>query len=459
MAEKGKILLLLLLLAITGNGWSQSIPWTVQVTGSNHTLFLNASIQPSYQGQPLETGDAIGIFYDSLGSLKCAGLLEWTQTDGYITAYGNSAGVKGFADQERFKFKLWKKTTNCIVDSVLVSFEPADGALVTATDFYTEGGISQIASLKGMDASITYPKLKYCNNEVSATPTLVGKIPSLTFSAPSGLNMDPNTGIIDPSKSIPSSYKVVFQTSTCIPQNTVTITIVAAPITKLGNDTIICQGTSLNLNAQNVGNNIVWSTGATSSSITVNNAGSYKVQVSNADACMARDTIKVDTYELDLQKFKKQLLPVDCKNTGQLIIDESSIVKGFAPYHYTLTSLYNGKILQSDVPIIPLQDGDYTLSISDRNGCKKTYSETLEITRIDNCDYPVLAPNSTGALSSFFVSYTGIVKIYDKRGTCLKQLQAPAHWDGKDEGGSQVPMGDYYLVSEGQESIIITVLR
>ncbi|HTF81626.1 MAG TPA: hypothetical protein VL947_07870, partial [Cytophagales bacterium] len=86
----------MLLLTITGNGWSQSIPWTVKVTGANHTLFISEAVAPSYAGMPLDMGDAIGVFYDSAGTLTCAGILEWTGVDTYITAYGSFAGAHGF---------------------------------------------------------------------------------------------------------------------------------------------------------------------------------------------------------------------------------------------------------------------------------------------------------------------------------------------------------------------------
>jgi gliding motility-associated-like protein len=61
---------------------------------------------------------------------------------------------------------------------------------------------------------------------------------------------------------------------------------------ELGSDTTICQGASLLLDAGNSGSTFLWSTGATTGSITVQVSGTYAVTVSNG-ACTATDAIEV----------------------------------------------------------------------------------------------------------------------------------------------------------------------
>lgn len=60
----------------------------------------------------------------------------------------------------------------------------------------------------------------------------------------------------------------------------------------LGNDTTICQGNTLTLNAQNPGSTYLWSTGATTQTIIVNSTGTYWVNVTSI-SCSATDTIHV----------------------------------------------------------------------------------------------------------------------------------------------------------------------
>lgn len=70
--------------------------------------------------------------------------------------------------------------------------------------------------------------------------------------------------------------------------------VVLAPLVSvaLGNDTTICQGQSITLDAGTSGSNYLWSTGATTQSINVLANGTYSVSVSNA-ACSASDAIEV----------------------------------------------------------------------------------------------------------------------------------------------------------------------
>ena len=74
--------------------------------------------------------------------------------------------------------------------------------------------------------------------------------------------------------------------------DTVTVTIAASPVVNLGNDTTLCQGQTLTLDAGNPGDTYLWSTGANTQTITVNANGTYWVNV-NVGACADTDTIVV----------------------------------------------------------------------------------------------------------------------------------------------------------------------
>ncbi|MFA6057991.1 MAG: T9SS type A sorting domain-containing protein [Taibaiella sp.] len=65
------------------------------------------------------------------------------------------------------------------------------------------------------------------------------------------------------------------------------------PIVHLGNDTSVCNGVTLKLDAGTQGIEYFWSTGATTSSITVSTAGSYNVFVTNGEGCIKTDTITI----------------------------------------------------------------------------------------------------------------------------------------------------------------------
>jgi gliding motility-associated-like protein len=77
------------------------------------------------------------------------------------------------------------------------------------------------------------------------------------------------------------------------------VSISPGPIVDLGNDTIICPGSTLFLDAGNAGMNYKWSTGAVSQIIPVETPGTYSVLVKNGE-CIGVDEILIDdcSYQL-----------------------------------------------------------------------------------------------------------------------------------------------------------------
>jgi ethanolamine utilization microcompartment shell protein EutS len=93
----------------------------------------------------------------------------------------------------------------------------------------------------------------------------------------------------------PGTYWVRATNSNgCSNSDTITITLGSSPIVTLGSDTAYCQGSTINLYAGfGVGNSYLWSTNATSSSITVGTSGTYSVIVTNTIGCQSSDIINI----------------------------------------------------------------------------------------------------------------------------------------------------------------------
>ncbi len=90
-------------------------------------------------------------------------------------------------------------------------------------------------------------------------------------------------------------YKVTASDSTgCSGTDSATVTVNPSPLLSLGNDTAACAGSNLTITASGTGS-FSWSTGATTSSITVNPAQdtTYSVTLTAANSCTASDTIAV----------------------------------------------------------------------------------------------------------------------------------------------------------------------
>ncbi len=103
-----------------------------------------------------------------------------------------------------------------------------------------------------------------------------------------------STGATSPTISVGStgSYSVINSLNGCIAKDTINVTVNPPPAVNLGNDTTICQGNSVQLNAASQNASYLWNTGATSATLSVNTTGKYWV-TSTVGTCSAADTINV----------------------------------------------------------------------------------------------------------------------------------------------------------------------
>ena len=89
----------------------------------------------------------------------------------------------------------------------------------------------------------------------------------------------------------PGEYWVeVTDANGCSNRDTITLTMVPRPSVNLGDDQMICQGTSAIFDAGSGFSAYLWSTGATSQSINADQYGEYWVEITDANGCTNRDT-------------------------------------------------------------------------------------------------------------------------------------------------------------------------
>lgn len=88
------------------------------------------------------------------------------------------------------------------------------------------------------------------------------------------------------------NYFVTVTNSICSVNDSIKVIFTAPPIIDLGDDTTLCPGASIMLNAGNPGASYLWSNGATTQSITVSSEGYYSV-TGTIGKCSAADTIHV----------------------------------------------------------------------------------------------------------------------------------------------------------------------
>lgn len=167
------------------------------------------------------------------------------------------------------------------------------------------------------------------------------------------------------SSSIPapaSGTYIVYATAGCDTRvDTFGVTYHPMPVISLGNDTGFCVGNTLVLSsAQPAGSDYLWSTGATSSSITVSATGAYWLQVTSSFGCVSADTIHITVTSIPVV----DLGPDTTVCTGAPLTLQSSVT-------YPATNTYLWSSGTSASSYIATATGTYWLEVFDF-GCHAT---------------------------------------------------------------------------------------
>jgi len=148
-------------------------------------------------------------------------------------------------------------------------------------------------------------------------------------------------------------------TSTC----SKTVTVSAPIVCSITGDTSICQGQTTQLCAPSGCAKYLWSTGATTSCITVGTAGTYTVTITNAAGCTST-----------CSKTVTILAAPDCTITGPSSCDLGTSIQLCAPAGYT-KYLWNTGATTNCIEVT--QGGTYSVTVSNAAGCTATASKYI----------------------------------------------------------------------------------
>ncbi|MCF8371292.1 MAG: T9SS type A sorting domain-containing protein [Bacteroidales bacterium] len=130
-------------IAATGPGW------VIYPNSQYHSIVIPSQADLTVNGDPLEPGDQIGVFYDSSGTLACGGILVWQGVSDTLLAYGDifttTSVVEGFYPGEQFTWKIWDASRDEVFKA-LVEYNPT--AFPNAGN-YSQSGESGIIKLQG----------------------------------------------------------------------------------------------------------------------------------------------------------------------------------------------------------------------------------------------------------------------------------------------------------------------
>ena len=159
------------------------------------------------------------------------------------------------------------------------------------------------------------------------------------------------------------TYSVTVTAGSCSATDTIDVTILPPPTANLGNDTTLCTPNTLLLDAGNSGATYLWSTGATTQTISVSAAGNYSVTVT-AGSCTDSDDINIATAPTPT---------VDLGSDTTLCAGLSLTLDAANPGNGVLWS--NGATSQS---ITVTSTGLYAVTITTPQGC--TGNDEIQVT-------------------------------------------------------------------------------
>ncbi|MEL1253784.1 T9SS type B sorting domain-containing protein [Flavobacterium sp. DGU38] len=216
--------------------------------------------------------------------------------------------------------------------------------------------------------------------------------------------------------------------------------LLSSPIIPINDVVSICENKNIIINAGLGFDSYMWSTGSTSQSITVSQAGNYSVTVTKNYGTTICSSTKNFTVVLSNAATITNIETRDWTDNENIITVNTSS-NSYGNYEFSI----DGINYQDSNVFSGLISGVYTVYARDKNGCGVTEDEIFLLM------YPkFFTPNSDGYNDTWAIkfSYTEPklnVNIFDRYGKLLKTLNNVNSWDGK-YNGHELPSSDYWFV-------------
>lgn len=147
-----------------------------------------------------------------------------------------------------------------------------------------------------------------------------------------------------------------------------TVTVNSLPTPSISGPSAICAGTTATLAAAG-GTNYLWSTGATTPSISVSNGGSYTVTVTGINGCTSSTTANLSVNPLPTASINGNLSI--CQGTTTLLT-----ASGGTSYAWNTGS--------TSPTITTGTAGSYTVTVTDASGCSATATQNVTVNALPN---------------------------------------------------------------------------
>ncbi|MEO8235087.1 MAG: T9SS type B sorting domain-containing protein [Flavobacterium sp.] len=235
-------------------------------------------------------------------------------------------------------------------------------------------------------------------------------------------------------------YVRIDNVNTCHQIVVLNLRLYSKPNIPIAEVTPICQGKTVTINAGNF-DKYLWSTGESTSSILVSQAGNYSVTVTE-------NHIGINcTSSKDFKVVNSNVATISQVITNDWTVNDNSITiivttSSVGDYQYSL----DGNNYQNSNVFTDLNSGEYKVFIRDKNGCG-TISEEIFLLM-----YPkYFTPNGDGFNDKWKIKFSNTepslrIKLFDRYGKFIKELDYSSDgWNGTFNG-KELPSTDYWFV-------------
>lgn len=238
-------------------------------------------------------------------------------------------------------------------------------------------------------------------------------------------------------------------------EDMITITVAMDTISPIINiidpDSLSCVATTVNIDASNsTGSNLTyfWSTGESSSVITVDSIGTYFLTVGSDNGCSSSTSINIVESGNPTASFTSSV------DSGQVVLDvDFNNLSSGTSLSYSW-DFGDGSTSNLESPSHSFStSGEFVVELIVTNGfgCTDTTSTTITVTDDNPIVIPnIFTPNGDGENDLFAIigNFKDMhIVIYNRWGQVMADLWgSKVKWDGRTTAGLEVPEGTYYYL-------------